>query len=136
MTRIITKVALGSLLLIGCGLIPKSVSRADARLIPMWAAIARVDRASLGFTPIDPEASIRLEGKQLWGNDYDAMLHIDGATSRTIAFRKVGPPEEWKWIGEQEIHTGPRTYKTPDGTFHEEVVIGERASSFSKMAPR
>lgn len=89
----------------------------------MWAAIARVDRASLGFTPIAPAASIRLEGKQLWGNDYDAMLHIDGGTARTIAFRRVGPPDEWKWIGEQETHFGPRTYTDVDGTFRENITI-------------
>jgi len=49
------------------------------------------------------------------------MLHIYGETSRTIAFRKVGP--DYKWIGEQEIYTGPRSYTSVDGTVKEQIAI-------------
>lgn len=59
--------------------------------------------------------------KQLGGDDYDAMLHIDGVTSRTVAFRRVG--EAYKWIGEQETHTGPNTYTSVDGTFKESITV-------------
>lgn len=121
MSRRTTHFLLGAVLLVGCGLAPEPVSRDEERLKPLWAAIARVDREPLGFTAIPPDAKLRLEGKQLWGDDYDAMLHIDGQTSRTIAFRKVG--SGYEWIGEQEIHTGPRTYTSVDGTFKEEITI-------------
>lgn len=73
MMQHVGKLLLGSLLLVGCGLTPESVSKDDERLKPMWAAIARVDREPLGFTAISPDAQIALEGKQLWDNDYDAM---------------------------------------------------------------
>jgi hypothetical protein len=107
--------------LLGCGLTPTRISRDDQRLKPMWAAVSRVDRESLGFTAIPANATIRLEGKQAWGNDYDAMLHIDAETSRTIAFRKIGG--SYDWIGEQEIHTGPKSYRSVDGTFKETITI-------------
>jgi hypothetical protein len=71
----------------GCGFVPEKVSLSDPRLIPMLDAIAKVDRASLGFTPIPTNAIVRLESRPHDG--YDAMLHIDGHTSRTIAFRKT-----------------------------------------------
>lgn len=85
----------------------------------MVAAIAKVDRASLGFTLIPTNAIVRLESRPHDG--YDAMLHIDGDTSRTIAFRKT--PNGYKWIGEQEGYTGPKTYTTVDGTFHEMIFV-------------
>src|SRR4051812_27869093 len=96
------------LLLPSCGFIPEKVSWSDPRLSPLLKAIDAVDRASLGFTPIDRSSIVRLESRPQ--AKYDAMLHIDGKTSRTIAFRRT--PEGYKWIHEQEIHTGPRTYKT------------------------
>jgi len=49
------------------------------------------------------------------------MLHISADTSRTIAFRKVGAA--YQWIGEQESHTGPRTYTGVDGTFKEQITV-------------
>lgn len=71
----------------GCGLIPEKVSLKDVRLKPMFEAMGRVDRKSLGFTPVDPDALIRLEYMPRSG--YDAMLHIDGRSSRTVAFRRI-----------------------------------------------
>lgn len=49
------------------------------------------------------------------------MLHINGRTSRTIAFRKEG--DGFKWISEQETYQGPKKYKTVDGTFFEEITL-------------
>jgi len=49
------------------------------------------------------------------------MLHIDRPTSRTSAFRKNAGGYEW--IHEQEIHTGPKTYESPDGTLAEQIVV-------------
>ncbi len=111
---VLTAVALS-----GCGFVPEKVPLTDPRLAPMLRAIAAVDRASLGFTPIATNADVRLESRPRAG--YDAMLHISSSTSRTIAFRKDG--DGYRWIGEQEIHVGPKTYTTPDGPYHEEIVI-------------
>lgn len=91
----------------------------DPRIKPLLQAASSLDRSSYGFTPIPEIADVRLELGS--GNGYDAMLHIDGKTSRTIAFRKVSGG--WRWVGEQESFRGPRTYKTADGTFYEQIVL-------------
>jgi len=85
----------------------------------MFEAMARVDRRAMGFTPLSRDATISLE----WGlrRSYDAMLHISGKTSRTVAFRRTAAGYEW--IGEQETFKGPREYDSVDGTFNEEIVI-------------
>ena len=107
------------LTLSGCGIFPERVSHDDPRLTPMFEAVARVDRVSMGFTPISSDATIRLEVGPRSG--YDVMLHIDGRTSRTIAFRRTDAGYEW--IGEQEIFEGPRRYKTVDGEFNESISL-------------
>ena len=109
-----------------CWLAPQKVEISDERLKPFFSAIAKVDRASMGFTPIPNDADIQLE---LSKGDYDAMLHIYGRTSRTIAFRKVD--SNYEWIGEQEIHTGPNKYTTVDGTFNEEIVVNHDLAPIS-----
>jgi hypothetical protein len=119
----------GLLLLAACGFMPERVSRDDPRLAPLWAAIDRVDRERLGFTPIPPDAELRLEGKQVGRHDYDAMLHVEGNPSRTVAFRKAG--SGYEWIGEQEILQGPKRYTTVDGTFNEQIAITYETSHVS-----
>jgi hypothetical protein len=59
--------------------------------------------------------------------DYDAMLHIYGRTSRTIAFRKSA--EGFRWIGEQEIYTGPHTYDSVDGKYREQISITSKTEA-------
>jgi hypothetical protein len=120
-----------TLLLVSCGFVPEKVSWSDTRLAPMLKAIDAVDRSSLGFTPIDRTSTVRLESRPRAG--YDAMLHIHGKTSRTIAFRKT--PEGYKWIHEQEIYSGPKTYTTVDGTFHERIVVTYGTEAVSGNAP-
>jgi hypothetical protein len=110
---------LGLAALAGCGLSPESVTHDDPRVIELLAAAQEVDRAALGFTPIDREATLRLEDEPRAG--YDAMLHVDGRTNRTLAFRRRGGRCEW--IGEQEIFRGPAEYVDPDGRLREEIVI-------------
>jgi hypothetical protein len=107
------------LLVLGCGLIPEHVSHDDPRLKPMFDAMARVDRRAMGFTPIARNADIRLE----WGRreSYDAMLHVYGKTSRTIAFKRTDAGYEW--IGEQETFQGPNEYRSVDGPFNEAITI-------------
>lgn len=107
------------LLLAACGVVPEKVKADDPRLKPLFDAMAAVDRASMGFTPIPTDAELRLESRPRGG--YDAMLHVDGVTSRTIAFRRTG--DGYEWIGEQEIHRGPKTHTTVDGTFPETITI-------------
>jgi hypothetical protein len=113
-------VLVSALLPLGCGLIPQRVSHDDPRLEPMFEAMSRVDRASMGFTPIAADATIRLEWA-IGRSSYDAMLHVYGRTSKTIAFRRSDDGHEW--IGEQEIFKGPAEYTTVDGTFNEQIVI-------------
>jgi len=85
----------------------------------MLEAVAKVDRQALGFSPVSRDAVIHLERGPRDG--YDVMLHIDGKTSRTIAFKSVG--SGYDWIGEQEIFEGPRKYKTVDGEFLEPITL-------------
>ena len=114
-----------------CSFGPEKISWSDERLVPMLRAIEAVDRESLGFTPIDRTSPVRLEDRPRAG--YDAMLHLYGRTSRTIAFRKT--PEGFKWIHEQEIFSGPKTYTTVDGTFHEQIVLTYGTEPVSGHAP-
>jgi len=102
-----------------CGVFPEKVSIDDPRVTPMLEAVAKVDRQALGFSPVSRDAVIRLERGPRDG--YDVMLHIDGKTSRTIAFKSVG--SGYEWIGEQEIFEGPRKYKTVDGEFLESITL-------------
>jgi hypothetical protein len=102
-----------------CRLIPEGVSIDDPRVVPMIEAMALVDRQALGFTPITPDATLRLELGPRAG--YDAMLHVYGKTSRTIAFKSAG--SRYEWIGEQETFQGPRKYVTPDGEFQESITL-------------
>jgi hypothetical protein len=85
----------------------------------MLKAIAAVDRASLGFSPIPTNARVQLdEGGKM---PCDALLHIYADTSRTVAFRKT--TDGYKWLAETEEHYGPKSYTTVDGTLQEELVV-------------
>ena len=103
----------------GCDSFPKKVEMSDPRIQPLLSAAATFDRSAYGFTPIPQAATVRWESKAT--SRYDAMLHIDSKTSRTIAFRKAGA--SWRWIGDQETFRGPRTYKTVDGTLPEQICL-------------
>jgi hypothetical protein len=96
-----------------------SVSAGDAALKP-YAAMYAVDRGKYGFTPLPTTGTVMIEGRSSSGA-YDAMLHYGGNPSRSVAFHWDG--RAYQWLGEQEVFDGPRTYDTPDGMQHEEVVI-------------
>lgn len=106
-------------LIAACGWIPEKLAWKDPRLVPLLTAMASVDRQAMGFTPLQREDQLRLETRPRSG--YDAMLHVDGQTSRTIAFKKVG--EAYRWIGEQERFFGPRSFDTVDGKQRETICI-------------
>lgn len=96
----------------------------DPRIEPMLAAMEQVDRESLGFTPIPPDARVSIETSvsQWQKQRYDIMLHIYADTSRTVSFRKDG--DSYKWIGEQETHYGPGQYDLADGgSIDEHITI-------------
>jgi hypothetical protein len=112
-------VSVAILLLAACEIFPESVSVSDPRVQSLFKAAAAFDRASYGFSPLPTSGNVHLESRPRAG--YDAMLHLGGKTSRTIALRKNG--SNYFWIGEQETFEGPKMYKTVDGTFHEEVVL-------------
>jgi hypothetical protein len=96
------------------------VSLSDPQLAPMLQAIAAVDKAALGFTPIPTNAVVYLDGPRA---GYDAMLIIydtpalHAGVYRNIGFRKTATG--YKWIFEQEIHPGPRTFKQLGNTDHQ-----------------
>ena len=102
-----------------CGIFPEKVPVSDPRVQALFKAAAQFDRAQYGFSPLPSSGYVRLEKRPRAG--YDAMIHIEGRSSRTIAFRKSGA--ESIWIAEQEIFQGPREYKTVDGTFKEEICL-------------
>ena len=108
--------------LTSCGLTPKEIAYNYQEIQPLWAATFKVNRDLIGFSPIEKDAEISLEGKSFFDKPYDKMLHIYGSTSRTIAFKEVAKGS-YKWIGEQEIYEGPLKYETPDGIFKEEIVL-------------
>ena len=114
-----------SFILAGCGFIPQRVSLSDPRIKPLLDAIAAVDRTSLGFTPIQPDAKVTWERRPR--RDYDQVLHIYGRTSRTISFRKTN--SGFRWTGEQEIYTGPHTYDSVDGKYREQITITYKIES-------
>lgn len=93
----------------------------DEIVRPYLSALEKVDRASLGFTPISANARIEIEYAN-GAREYDVMLHVYAETSRTLAFRKT-MDGSYEWIGEQEAFTGPRRYETVDGVFNEQIVI-------------
>jgi hypothetical protein len=97
----------------------RTVQMSDPALKP-FASMYSVDRAQYGFTPLPNSGPVSIEGKSSHGG-YDAMLHFGGKASRTIAFRWDGGA--YLWLGEQESFEGPRMWDTPDGSFHEQVII-------------
>lgn len=106
-------------LIVGCGIFPENVSVSDKRVQSLLKAAANFDRASYSFSPLPTSGRVSLESKPRAG--YDAMLHLGGKPYRTIAFRKN--TSGCFWIGEQETFEGPKTYKSVDGTFHEQVTL-------------
>ena len=117
--------------LAGCNFVPRKVATDDPRIQPLLAAAAMFQRSTYGFTPIPKQALVRWESRPT--ARYDAMLHIEGKTSRTIAFKKNG--SGYRWIGEQEIFRGPNKYKTVDGTFNEQVTLTYEIESVSGFTP-
>lgn len=128
-TRRWSVILVTALVSVNCGLTPERVSHDNPKLKPMSDAMERVDLRAMGFTPIEGDANIRVEWvhrklDSLFGfgpKSYDAMLHVNGKTSRTVAFKETD--NGYEWIGEQETFQGPREYRSVDGAFNEAITI-------------
>jgi hypothetical protein len=118
--------------LVGCNLmVPEKVSYDDKRLKPMFDAMAAVDRASLGFTPVPKNAELKLEGPSKY---YDAMLLVSfNNRESSIAFRKQG--NGYRWIGEQEIHSGPSKSYAYEKVKYETITITYETEYVTGMPP-
>lgn len=116
--------AIGCLLAVAaCSLDTHNADLADPE-VAAFADMYRIDRAPLGMTPVPRTGAVRIEYSTTSGAasaGYDAMLHIYGATSRTIAFERVD--SVYKWLGEQETTYGPREFDNVDGRFREYIVV-------------
>jgi len=126
MSRIIhLLLAVTVVFLSGCDFVTGKVLLSDPQLAPMLQAIAAVDRAALGFTPIPTNAVVHLDSRP--GARYDAMLAIYNTTAlydgiyRNIEFRKTATG--YKWLREFETHPGPKTFKQSGHTAHETISI-------------
>jgi hypothetical protein len=99
----------------------KRASRSDTNVVLMLKAVAAVDRAALGFTPILPNTELWL-GES--GPGYSQMLEVYGTSQgvrRAITFRKT--QDRYQWIGEMEMHYGPKTFTTFQGSSQERLVV-------------
>ena len=114
-------------LLVACDMVPRKVAMNDPRIQPLLQAAQQFDRTAYGFTPIPQNADVRWESRSR--SNYDAMLHITGKTSRTIAFVKAG--SGWRWAGDQEVLEGPKMFKTVDGTFKEHITLTYETENIS-----
>ena len=114
---------------VNCGLARETVSSSDPMVKSMLDAMPNKERRAMGFTPIDSSAQIRVEWAhprldrllRVRSRNYDAMLHVYGKTSRTIAFRHTDG--RYQWLGEQETFEGPRQYRSFDGMSREAIAI-------------
>ena len=113
------------LFLSGCGPGARKVSLSDQRVAPMLQAIAAVDRAALGFTPIPTNAEVLLVSRSDARCDatliiFDTPARYSGVY-RNIEFRKMATG--YRWLREFETHPGPRTFTQSGHTAHEQISI-------------
>lgn len=111
--------ALGSLVFVGCGLIPQKVAYNDPEVQELLRARDVAGAQGYGFSPVPASAEIRIERTSRWG--YDRMLHVDGPTHRDIAFRKA--ESGYVWIGESEMFEGPNEYTSVEGISREHITL-------------
>ena len=129
--------AVGVVFLSGCDSGTGKVSLTDPALAPMLQAMAAVDRAALGFTPIPTNAMVHLDSRS--GARYDAMLIIFDTPARyhgvyrNIEFGKTATG--YKWLREFETHPGPMTFRQSGHTAHEEISIIYDATGISGVTP-
>lgn len=92
-------------------------------LRPFREAAGRSDRDGYGFGPFPTEGDVRLEEGKAESTGYEILLHVGGKRLlREVAFIRDNSGA-YRWIGEQEVHEGPREYDTEDGRHREFVAI-------------
>lgn len=114
-----------------------NVTLSDPQLAPMLQAIAAVDRAALGFTPIPTNAEVHLDSRSDARHDqmliiFDTLARY-GGVYRNIEFRKSATG--YKWLREFEIHPGPRTFNQSGHAAHEEIYIIYDTTGISGVTP-
>jgi hypothetical protein len=114
-----------------------NVTLSDPQLAPMLQAIAAVDRAALGFTPIPTNAEMLLDSRSDARHDqmliiFDTLARY-GGVYRNIEFRKSATG--YKWLREFEIHPGPRTFNQSGHAAHEEIYIIYDTTGISGVTP-
>lgn len=107
---------------------PERVSFDDPRVQQLLQVAAKVDRISLGFSPIHKTRSIYFEERKQrdYGVKYDVMLHIDGSRkNRAVGF--VRTPNGFRYSFEQEVWEGPGSYLSDpmDGVVSNEQLVIE-----------
>ena len=94
----------------------------DPKLKPMLEAAARSNRETYGFSPLPVTGDVHVEEAEVKEDGYDVMLHLSrGHVSRTVDFVREGTG--YRWIGEQEVHEGPRVVEGIDGNYREIISM-------------
>jgi hypothetical protein len=97
----------------------EGIALSDPRLAD-FSDLLEVDRKGLGIPPLPPAADV-VADRGLRG-PCDAILQVYSKyQQRGIGFRRVDGT--LKWIREQVVVYGPRTYTTADGTFEEHLTF-------------
>jgi len=102
----------------------------DPKLKPLIEAAESSKREEYGFSPLPTTGDVQIEEAAGRGKGYDLMLHLSrGNVSRTVDFARE--PKGYCWIGEQEVHEGPREVDSVDGRYRESIsmTFSERARS-------
>lgn len=121
----------------GCGFATGKDLLSDPKLAPMLQAMAAVDRAALGLTPIPTNALVYLDIHP--GARHDATLVVFDTSARyhgvyrNIEFRKTATG--YTWLREFETHPGPRTFTQSGHTAHEEIFISYDTTGISGVTP-
>jgi len=98
----------------------------DERLVPFLESLNRVDRYSMGFTPIPPYADIEVDGT-FDESEYLGLHIYHDNVSRYIRFRQSS--DDYKWVSEQEIFYGPDEFLM-EAKHQEHIVINYQTESF------
>lgn len=92
-------------------IVEKKLTLASPELEPIWAALAKVDRAALGFTPFPIHADevryTELIGGPAENADVSLSIYYAGK-SRLLDFEREG--NGLRWVGEMETFNGPNQY--------------------------
>ncbi|MFB0534439.1 MAG: hypothetical protein ACETWR_05610 [Anaerolineae bacterium] len=84
----------------------------DEAAKPFLQTISQSNRLSLGFSPIPPDAKVKIYE---YGSEVDVYISVGPETgwgeytSWHVSIAKVN--NTYKWVGESEVHAGPHRYE-------------------------